>query len=280
MLTTTLLCLVASASPIKVATARFNAVDVSEGRADFYTEHFADRLADEGVDVVTPREVQTLLGLERQKALLGCDEMTSSCLAEIGSALGVDGIVLGDVAKVGDGYQMNVKIISAVNGRRLSAKSARIASEGALLEALTVAAKQIAVDLSRELDKPLGARRADADIGVTEVPAAREPSAARTFWWLPAAAGVAIGAAGGVGLGIAESNRARLASENLSAPQASELLSNGQTARTLGWVGVGVGAAALGTGLLMLILGGDTPAAPVATVSADGAVVGFAGRFP
>lgn len=267
MLTTTLLCLVASAPPIKVAATRFNAVDVSEARADFYTEHFADRLADEGVDVITSREVQTMIGLERQKALLGCNEL-SSCVAEIGSALGVDGIVLGDVAKVGDGYQVNVKVISAANGRRFSAKSARVETEAALLEALSLAAKQTALDLSRELGRPLSARRAT------------EPPPAKRFWWLPAVAGVAIGAAGGVGLGVAESNRARLASENLSPAQASDLLSSGQTARTLGWVGVGVGAAALGTGVLMLILGGDPPAAPVASVSADGAVVGFAGRFP
>lgn len=280
MLTTTLLCLVASASPIKVAAARFNAVDVSEGRADFYTEHFADRLADEGVDVVTPREVQTLLGLERQKVLLGCNEMTSSCLAEIGSALGVDGIVLGDVAKVGDGYQMNVKVISAVNGRRYSAKSAKVPTEGALLEALTLAAKQIAVDLSRELEKPLGAKRVSDDIVVTEKVAAVEPSAAKKLWWLPVVAGVAIGAGGGVGLGIAESNRARLVSEDLSPQEAQALLSSGQTARTLGWVGVGVGAAAIGTGVLMLVLGKDAPAVPVASVSSNGAVVGLSGSFP
>lgn len=279
MLTTTLLCLIASASPIKVAAARFNAVDVSEGRADFYTEHFADRLADEGVDVVTPREVQTLLGLERQKVLLGCNEMTSSCLAEIGSALGVDGIVLGDVAKVGDGYQMNVKVISAVNGRRYSAKSAKVATEGALLEALTLAAKQIANDLSRELEKPLGAKRVNTDIVVLEKPAT-EPSAARKFWWLPVVAGVAIGAGGGVGLGLAESHRAKLERENLTPQQAGELLSSGQTARTLGWVGVGVGAAAIGTGVLMLVLGKDAPAVPVASLSSNGAVVGLSGSFP
>lgn len=279
MLTPTLLCLVATASPIKVATARFNAVDVSEGRADFYTEHFADRLGDEGVDVVTPREVQTLLGLERQKALLGCDEMTSSCLAEIGSALGVDGVVLGDVAKVGDGYQLNVKVISAINGRRLAAQSAKVATEGQLLEALTLAAGKIAADLSRELEKPLGAKRTTGDIVLNEQPKL-EPSAAKKLWWLPAVAGVAIGAGGAVGLGVAEGARARLATDTLTTAQADELLASGQTARTLGWVGVGVGSAAVVTGLAMLLLGGDAPAAPVASITQDGAVIGFTGRLP
>lgn len=281
MFPTALLLLAVSAAPIKVAAARFNAVDVSEGRADFYTEHFADRLADEGVDVVTPREVQTLLGLERQKSLLGCDEMTSSCLAEIGSALGVDGVVLGDVAKVGTGYQLNVKVISAVNGRRLAAQSARVAGEGQLLEALSLAAVEIAKELSRELAKPLGAKNTRGSIVINEKPPATEPSAAKKLWWLPAVAGVAIGAGGAVGLGVAESTRASLSTGMHTKTEADALLQSGQTARTLGWVGVGVGAAALGTGLLMLVLGGEVPVAtPVASLSADGAVIGFAGRLP
>lgn len=80
MLTPTLLLCVLSAAP-KVAVTRFSVIDLRDARAEFYTEHFADRLHDQGVDVVTPREVQALLGLDRQKQLLGCDE-SSSCVTE------------------------------------------------------------------------------------------------------------------------------------------------------------------------------------------------------
>ena len=275
MITTSLFCLLAAASPIKVAAVRFNVVDVSESRAEFFTEHFADRLDDEGVDVITPREVQTMLGLERQKELLGCNADGTSCLAEIGSALGADGIAIGDIAKVGDGFQLNVKIISATDGRRFTARSTSVANEAALLEALTVAAKEMAPELSRELGKPLGPKRASTSAVVT-----REPSAVKKYWWVPTLAGAVIGAAGAVNLGLAEGSRARLDSQTLSTREANELLANGQTTRTAGWVSVGIGAAAVGAGVLMLLLGGDAPVTPVASVSSNGAVVGLSGSLP
>lgn len=274
MVTSSLLCLLAAAAPIKLAAVRFHVVDVSESRAEFFTEHFADRLDDEGVDVITPREVQTMLGLERQKELLGCADGTS-CLAEIGSALGADGIAIGDIAKVGDGFQLNVKIISAIDGRRFSARSTSVANEAALLEALTVAAKEMAVELSRELGKPLGPKRAVSTLAVRT-----EPSTVKKFWWAPVLGGAIVGAGGAVSLVLAESTRAQLDSRTLSTQEANMLLSSGQTQRTIGWVGVGVGAAAIGTGVLMLLLGKDVPAVPVASVSSNGAVVGLSGSFP
>ena len=103
---------VAPAPSIKVAATRLNAVDASAERADFYTEFLADRLADQGVEVTSPREVAALLGLERERALLGCDE-ASSCITELAGALGVDALMLGDVAKLATGFQVNVKVLSA-----------------------------------------------------------------------------------------------------------------------------------------------------------------------
>src|SRR3990172_8953663 len=90
MLTTGLLLLTVAAAPIKVATMRLNLLDSSESWADFYTGYFADRLIDQGLEVTSPRELTALLGLERQRQLLGCED-DSSCLIEIAGAIGVDG---------------------------------------------------------------------------------------------------------------------------------------------------------------------------------------------
>jgi TolB-like protein len=262
-----LLLAVAPASPKipNVAVTTFSVVDLSAERAEFYTEHFADRLADQGLRVVTPREISTLIGMERQRALLGCGgDASSSCLVEMANALGVDGVVLGTVAKVGTEFQVNLKIIAADNGRRLATHSAKVGSEGAIVDSLTEAARSMAGQLGISL-RPPGAQ-----------------SGARSWWWLPASIGVLAAAGGTVGLVVAENSRARLAgNEQLGPALATEVLDSGKTARTLGWVGVGVGAVALGTAAALLVAGGPSASVtPVATVTSDGASIGFVGRLP
>ena len=56
----------------------------------------AKDLRDLGFQVITPTDIGAALGLERQKHILGCTE--SSCLAEIGGAMGADYIVHGEMA--------------------------------------------------------------------------------------------------------------------------------------------------------------------------------------
>lgn len=209
------LLLSVSATPPKLGAVRFSVIDLSEERAEFYTEHFADRLSEQGVRVVTPREVATLLGMERQRALMGCDESTS-CLVELANALGVDGVVLGTVAKVSNEYQVNLKIIASSNGRRLSTRSLKVSSEGEVIDGLTTSAHAMALELSAALGRPLEAR-----------------SGPGAWWVIPASVGVLAAAGGAVGLVVAENSRARLASgEPLEPSAAAALFESGKTART------------------------------------------------
>ncbi|MBI5510887.1 MAG: hypothetical protein HY903_19170 [Deltaproteobacteria bacterium] len=60
--------------------------------------------------VVAGRDVQAMLGFEKQKDMLGCTD--AACLAEIGGALGVDRIVVSQIGKVGNTYVVNIKIIN------------------------------------------------------------------------------------------------------------------------------------------------------------------------
>lgn len=250
-----------------VAVTGFSVVDLSAQRAEFYTEHFADRLADQGLRVVTPREISTPLGMERQRALLGCqDDAAKSCLIEMANALGVDGVVLGTVAKVGAEFQINLKIIASSSGRRLAVHSSKVSSEGAIVDALTQAAPSMASQVNAALGRTSAAT-----------------GSVRAWWWLPATVGVLAAAGGTVGLVVAENSRARLVSgESLGPTTGTELFESGKTARTLGWVGVGVGAIAIGTAVGFLLAGGSSTSSvtPVATLSADGASIGFVGRLP
>jgi hypothetical protein len=58
----------------------------------------AKDLRNEGFDVITPTDIGAALGFERQKQMMGCSE--TSCLAEIGGAMGADYIVHGEMASL------------------------------------------------------------------------------------------------------------------------------------------------------------------------------------
>ena len=55
-----------SAEPTRVAVAQLQGVNVSSETLSFYAEHLASSLRAPGLNVITAREISTLLGLERQ----------------------------------------------------------------------------------------------------------------------------------------------------------------------------------------------------------------------
>jgi MYXO-CTERM domain-containing protein len=66
--------------------------------------------------VISSRDISTMLGLERQRQLLGCTDDTS-CLTEIADALGTDFVIQGTVGKVGDTYLVTVRLIDSKKSR-------------------------------------------------------------------------------------------------------------------------------------------------------------------
>lgn len=134
---------------IKLAAPGFSGVNVSDKEAVFFNEYFAEKLsARGGLKITTASEVQAVLGLERQKQLLGCEEDTS-CLIEIAGALGVDGIVLGSVARFGDSYGVNLKIIDAKNSEKWAGVSGQVEAQKGVLTFLEDAAIRMAKDVKR-----------------------------------------------------------------------------------------------------------------------------------
>src|SRR5438132_10875798 len=106
-----------AAQPVKLASVGFIQLNLTEQLANVYAETFAAKLqACGGITVMTPKDIAAVLGIERQKQLLGCSDEASSCSAEIAGALGVDGIIRGDVARVGTAYQINIRVLSAKSG--------------------------------------------------------------------------------------------------------------------------------------------------------------------
>src|SRR2546430_2430818 len=103
-------CTAGAQAKLKLALPGFSGVGVSQEFLRFASEHFAQELGNEGLSVITEREISTLLGLERQRQLLGCSENSVSCAAELAGALGVDATVVGDIGKFENVYRVNVKI--------------------------------------------------------------------------------------------------------------------------------------------------------------------------
>src|SRR5438128_1810620 len=79
----------ASAAP-KVGVPGIDSLWLDQKKADFFREYLAQSLGDHGFDVITAKQMAAVIGLERQKQLLGCADSSSSCLAELAGALGAE----------------------------------------------------------------------------------------------------------------------------------------------------------------------------------------------
>src|SRR4051812_36888184 len=103
MLLALLVATAVSAAPtpktISLALPRLNGVNLAAGEAELQAQRLAEKFSGYGIKVLTSHDVEAVLGMERQKQLMGCAD-DSSCLTEIVGALGVDGILLADLGRI------------------------------------------------------------------------------------------------------------------------------------------------------------------------------------
>lgn len=117
--------------------------------------------------VIAGRDIQAMLGFEKQKDVLGCTD--SACLAEIGGALGVDRIVQGHIGSVGSTFVVNIKLINI-----------RMAdTEGRVYETVKGEVDALIETVRKSVRNLLGpGSKAAAALGVGSVAAAPAPAAA------------------------------------------------------------------------------------------------------
>jgi hypothetical protein len=103
----------AEAAPLRLAVLDLDANDtVAPGVLRTLDELMLAEAQRGGLlQVLGMSDLRAVLGLERQRQLLGCD--SGECLAELGGALGVDRILAGSIGRVGDAYYLNMKLIRA-----------------------------------------------------------------------------------------------------------------------------------------------------------------------
>lgn len=241
MLSWMLLALAAGAGDATVAVPEFRLVGIDATLGGVYVDRFATQLSAPRLEVTTQRDIQQLLGFERQKQLLGCADDGSSCLAELAGALGVQALVSGSVAKTESGYLVTLRLLRTTDGAVLESASERLRDEAALLDFLDDAAP----------------RFRDALLATLGDEAPRQRSLVR---WVPGMVGGALAVAGGVSLGIAFGRHQALVGGALGDVSAIDAaVSTGRTAEAVGYALVGVGLAGVVASFVWAALG-DGPA--------------------
>lgn len=244
MLGTLLIVLLAGAAPeakLKLAAPGLQAVNVPADVAVFCNDHLSQELGRHGLRVISPSEVSALLGMERQRQLLGCGDQ-GSCLAELAGALGADGVVVGNLGRFGQSYQLDLKIVSTTNGALLASHSVRIKGDDEMLDAMAAAAVSLASQLG--LGAPPMPRR-------------------KLVGFVTGGVGLAALAVGGVLLIPVLNTSAQidgLARTPQNVATAQQLAQSGRPLEVTAWTLLGVGGAALITGLVLVLTSGDAQA--------------------
>ena len=100
-----------------------------------FTEALTNLISKAGYfDVASSRDVAALLGVERQKELLGCSEGAGTCMAEVSGALGARFIMSGSLVKLGDVWQLTLTTLDSQKSQPIG-RATRIASDLAALQA-------------------------------------------------------------------------------------------------------------------------------------------------
>jgi TolB-like protein len=95
------------------------------------------------LEVMGRSDMAAILGLERQKQLLGCSDDSSTCLAEIGGALGAPYLVSGMVAQVGTKIRLDLKLIQTNESKVLARQGQVVGSPEEALTATTAMLKEL-----------------------------------------------------------------------------------------------------------------------------------------
>jgi hypothetical protein len=262
------LLLALAAAPVSVSTAPLKTVNIEPKLGAFFTEHFTQQLSlQPGLRVISTEDVAAVVGLERQKELLGCPETSSSCLLELAGALGVDVIVTGTIANVGSAYTVNLRVLGAGDARNLGVLSERAAGgDDALLELLGTAARRLAGDV----------RRAFAAPGTPlEEQWVQAPPPLRGMAWIPAVVAAVALVAGVALLVLANNSATRVSAGDPSIMTVEELdrsIALGRTEAELCVVTMTVaGAAAVTAAVMFMLPGRRVPATQVSAWLAPGA---------
>ncbi len=98
---------------IRIAILDIRALGTDAAKAELLSEVALTEAASiAGIEVIGKSDINSIVGFEKQKQVMGCAE-DSTCLAEIGGALGVDYILVGSLGGLGDLFRIDLKLVDA-----------------------------------------------------------------------------------------------------------------------------------------------------------------------
>lgn len=164
-----LLTLSLAAAPggeLRVAAPALGYSNLDPRTGDFFLDALGQQLIKQGIKVTSQKEIAAVLGLERQKQLLGTGTGNDSVM-ELGGAFGADAIITGSLAKTtSGGFALNLNVVHSSTAETIVAETVRTKSDDELLDWFEGAAVRIAkalrgafardagVDPRPQLEKP------------------------------------------------------------------------------------------------------------------------------
>lgn len=262
-----------AAPPLKVASPGLTYVGMDARLGGVYLDRIVSLLQEAGpIKVTTSHDLEQVLGLERQRQLMGC-ESSGSCLAELSGALGVDVILGGSLARTAAGFLVTLRAVRTADGGEVATLSGRFRDEVSLgdwIESQTpVLARRLLVAFGRAVET--------APVVVTPV---TPPSEGLAPWvrWVPGGVGVVALAAGGFFWFQAMGAADQLQKGDLTGVDVHALAAQGRMNQTLGPALVATGVAGLVASVLWVKLGAPPATAALAPVEGGGVLV-LGGRF-
>jgi hypothetical protein len=235
-----------AAGPTTLALPGLNGVNLAAGESELRTELIAQKLGAHGVKVITNRDLGAVLGIDRQKQLIGCAE--AGCSVELIAALGADGVMLGDLGRIGGEYTLTLKVLSTKDGQVLAMHAGRAATESGLDALMDSSVRAILDRLAEVLQRP--------ELKVGAEPARPSASPLRVWALAPAALGVAAVVTGVVLQVLAGGLYSDLVSgSGSSLSQAVSLRDRGRGFETGGNASLVGGGVALVAAVLMYVIG-------------------------
>jgi len=231
--------------PIAIAVMDFTSKGgVTAKQMDALSDMLANEIRAMGnYRVIGKSDIKSMVDLESNKISLGCND--DRCLAEIGGALGVNWVVIGNVSKFGQSFLLNLKMIDARNSVVAASISKKInEGEEALIDRLVPAIHSMFDFWEKKYN--IEGRDTNSSSGLT-IQTGSEPADSYNLWGhIGVWSGVAVVAFGGVSAYMAS----KYGDDYAASPSAGEK----DSSRT--WTGCmyasfGIGAALIATGLTL-----------------------------
>ncbi len=262
------------AKPVTLALPGLNAVNLAPGESDLQAELIAQKFIAHGVEVKTARDLQTMLGMERQRQLLGCSD-NNACIVEMTAALGVDGVLIGDLGLLNGEYVLNLKVLASSSGKVLALHNAR-----APAKQLEVMLENAVRGILKSLSGPM--KHSELAVGVEPLPLTgveQSAGAVRTWALAPAVVGVAALGAGVVMQVLAGNQFTDLSTHHYPEPEALQRRNDGQQLETGANIALIGGGVAVAAAAVMFFAGGSS-VTPTVALGPQGGMIGVTGVLP